>query len=159
HNVAGDVLEARAQGRSFAAILRLLNQPEAKLTLKRLEHLARPIHRCIVDNDELDSKRDRQDPTDDLIDRFPLVEDGHHHRHERVCNCPESRSLHGRSYPWGCVLCQSHAVRTIPSRSGNRGFQCSSATALWAAAYNTAGSPGRLGASVHGTWRPDTRWT
>ena len=94
---------------------------------------------------------------DDLLDRVALVVGRHHDRQQRIDQRRRGLSRHEPEYPRGCARCQPQAVPTIASRSEKRGVHPSSTRALSALAYNAAGSPGRRGASVHGTVRPVTR--
>src|SRR5690606_32881415 len=68
-----------------------------------------------------------------------------------------SRPQLGPAYPWGWLRCHCHAVRTISSRSVNRGFQPSSLWALAELATSTAGSPGLRSPSLTGILAPTTR--
>ena len=100
---------------------------------------------------------DGQHPADDLVDGVALVVGRHHHREQRVLDGADT-AFHDR-YPWGCAWCQAQAVRTIDGNAGKRGVHPSSASAFRGDAYRTAGSPGRRGASAHGTFPPESSST
>src|SRR5262245_12961333 len=53
-------------------------------SFESVEDLPRAILRSVVDDDELDAKRDGQHAPDDLLDRGTLVVHGHDNRKQRI---------------------------------------------------------------------------
>ncbi len=77
-------VEAATQGGAFAAVARLAQQHEPARLLQLLQDLGRPVCRDVVDDDQLHSHLDGEHAADDFLDRAALVEDGHHHRQQRI---------------------------------------------------------------------------
>ena len=77
-NVAGDGGEAAPKRRALAGV-RLPKQRELQLALQRVEDLRGPVARSVVDDNELEAKREGQHPADNRFNRGTLVVHGHHH--------------------------------------------------------------------------------
>ena len=70
--------------RALAPVLLLQQQLEAARAGELGEPLARAVARGVVDGDELDAQRHRQDAAHDLVDRRALVVDRHHDAQDRI---------------------------------------------------------------------------
>ena len=76
------------QRRALAAVLRLEDQLELVLLAQLRQQIPRAVLRPVVDDDELDAHRDGEHARDDLLDRLPLVVDGHDHGQQRIGEDP-----------------------------------------------------------------------
>ena len=93
--------ETAANPRRSAAPLpgiRLAQQREPEFALQPVEHLARSVCRTVVDDDELDAHRHREDAPDDFLDRGTLVVHGHDDRKQRIRR-NRSRTRRGHRKP------------------------------------------------------------
>ena len=91
-DLAGHLGEPAPQRRALALVPLLEDQPEAVLLLETRQDVARAVGRTVVDHDQLDSHRLGEYPADDLLNRRPLVVDGHHDRQQRVLQNPAQPS-------------------------------------------------------------------